>query len=211
MYSHILPSSCQCVMQAGRLWVPDRLGSALTGSITSFRCYGPLLLDEPVGWRVWTQSESETGLDDQESDHFALYMYAGTFPDCWPKFCCSLAAAHTPCDATSAEAVCYLSGGVKYRSRCWAFVEAGGNSAFGPWLTRTSLMLYASRASLGIDYFLYFLPMTPGILITFGAAWVLERSLCRGEPTSRHILILIDAQLGSDYFSFSFRSPGHPD
>lgn len=100
---------------------PDRPGSALTGSAASFRCHGPLL-DEPVGWTVWTRSGS-AGPDDKESDHFVLYMYAGTLRDCWPKFCCFLAGAHSPCDATSAEAVSYLSSGMKCRSRCWAFME----------------------------------------------------------------------------------------
>ena len=199
---------------AGRLWVPDRLGSALTGSITSFRCYGPLLLDEPVGWRVWTQSESETGLDDQESDHFALYMYAGTFRDCWPKFCCSLAAAHSPCDATSVEAVSYLGSRVKYRSRCWAFMEAGVDNSACIWFLVYLYVADVVRLPCLFGYILLhvLLANDPGTFDDFRSrAWVLERSLCRSVPTSRHIPILIDAQLGSDYYSFSFRSPGHPD
>ena len=68
--------------------------------LSPFVCHG-LLLDEPVGSRVWAKSESAHP-DDRKSDHFVLYTgmhaHAGTFTclaDWWPRLCCALAAAYS--------------------------------------------------------------------------------------------------------------------
>jgi hypothetical protein len=95
-----------------------------------------------------------------------------------------------PCDATSVEAVSYLSSIVKYRSHCWAFVKSlGFRFLIYPYVLDIVRLLYF----FGHIFFLYFLPMTSEILMTLEqpVSW---KDLCelpppRGEvePTSSSI------------------------
>ena len=69
----LVPVCCDAVW----LWARDRLGSAVTGPVASFRCHGSLCWMCPYDGGFGPNPSPQV-LMIKESDHFVLYMHAGT-------------------------------------------------------------------------------------------------------------------------------------